>query len=115
TYFSVYDNYGGRSEKWLQASDGQWYFILTNGELYRWDGGAGATGTLLGNVGASYYTDPTRLTNPLADPHATLSVSGTTLTITRDLSWVSALVVTVTVSDGHGGTDSRMFTIIVTD
>jgi hypothetical protein len=43
-----------------------------------------------------------------------LSVSGSTLTVTRDLAWVSALVVTVTVSDGRGGTDSGLFRVFVT-
>jgi hypothetical protein len=114
TYFNVWDNYGGRGEKWLQANGGQWYFILANGELYQWDGGSGATGTLLGNVGASYWTDPTRLVNPPANqPHATFSISGNTLTITRDLAWISGMVVTVTVSDGTF-TDSKTFKVIVT-
>jgi hypothetical protein len=39
---------------------------------------------------------------------------GSTLTIARP-AWVSALVVTVTVSDGRGGTDSRTVTVTVTD
>jgi hypothetical protein len=115
TYVSVWDNYGGRGEKWLQAAGGQWYFIVATGELYQWDGGAGASGTLLGNVGASYYADPTRLSSPPANqPHATLSLSGSTLTITRDPAWVSAVVVTVTASDGRGGTDGKTFTVTVT-
>jgi hypothetical protein len=101
TYASAYDNWGGRGEKWLQAGGGQWYFILPSGELYRWDGSSQASGTLLGNVGASYYSDPTRLSNPPAnEPHAALSVSGNTVAITPDLSWISGLVVTVTASDG---------------
>jgi hypothetical protein len=114
TYNSARDNLGGVGDKWLQAAGSQWYFILPGGDLYQWDGGSGATGTLLGNVGTSYYDDPTRLTNPPADdPHATLSISGTTLTITRDPAWVSAIVVTVTASDGVWS-DSKTFTTSVT-
>src|SRR5262249_11655275 len=30
TYSSVWDDWGGRGEKWLQASGGQWYFIQPN-------------------------------------------------------------------------------------
>jgi hypothetical protein len=44
-----------------------------------------------------------------------LSVAGSTLTLTRDPAWVSALVVTVTVRDGLGGSDSKTFTLTVTD
>jgi fibronectin type 3 domain-containing protein len=113
-YFSTYDNSGGRNEKWFQASSGQWYFLLASGEFYQWDGGTGANGTLLGNVGASYYADPTRLVNPPANqPHATLSLAGNVLTITRDTAWIDAIVITVTASDGRGGTDSKTFTVTV--
>jgi hypothetical protein len=114
TYVSGWDNWGGRGEKWLQAPSGQWYFLLASGDLYQWDGGSGATGTVLGNVGASYYDDPTRLTNPPAnEPHAVLTLTGNTLTITRDPAWVSAMQITVTVSDGLL-TDSKSFTVTVT-
>jgi len=119
TYYSVWDNYGGLGEKWLQSASGQWYFILAGGQLYRWDGGSGATGTLLGNVGSSYYADPTQLTSPPANqPHATFSFSGITLTggtltVTRDSAWVSSMVITVMVSDGTK-TDSKIFDVFVT-
>jgi hypothetical protein len=113
TYVSVWDNYGGRMEKWLQDPGGQWYFILPSGELDRWDGGSGATGTSLGNVGASYYSDPTRLANPpVNQPHASFNFSGNTLTVTRDLAWISAVVITVTVSNARGS-DSKTFTVTV--
>jgi hypothetical protein len=114
TYSSTYDNSGGRNEKWLQASSGQWYFILPTGELDTWDGGSGANGTSLGNVGTSYYSDPTQLNNPAANqPHATLNISGNTLTITRDTTWVSGMVITVRASNGQE-TDTKSFTVTVT-
>jgi hypothetical protein len=113
TYVSAWDNFGGRGEKWLQATSGQWYFILANGELYQWDGVSRASGTLLGNVGASYHDDPTRLTNPPANqPHAALTIAGNTLLITRDPAWISGMQITVTVSDGLL-TDSKTFTVTV--
>jgi hypothetical protein len=43
-----------------------------------------------------------------------LSVAGSTLTLTRDPAWVSALVITVPVSDGRGGRDRWTFTVTVT-
>ena len=113
TYYGAYDDWGGRGEKWFLSGTSQWHFLLASGELYQWDGGPGASGTLVGNVGTSYHQDASRLVNPPADqPRATLSISGTTLTVTRDLSWVSALVVTVTVSDGQLS-DSKAFTVTV--
>jgi hypothetical protein len=86
---------------------------LATGELFQWDGGGGASGTLLGNVGSSYYADPTRLTDPPAnEPHATLNISGNTLTITRDLSWVNTMVITVTATN-VAGSDSTTFSVFV--
>ena len=74
-----------------------------------------AQGTLLGNVGTSYYDDPNRLiTAPIDQPRAGISVSGNVLTITRDLDWVSAIEVMATAGDGRGGTDSKTFRVTVT-
>src|SRR5262249_10153617 len=64
TYDSRWDNWGGRREKWLEAANGQWYFILPTGELDRWNGAAGASGGPVGRVGSSYYIAPINLTNP---------------------------------------------------
>jgi hypothetical protein len=115
TYVSMWDNYGGKNEKWLQAANGQWYFILPTGELDQWDGTNNqASGTSLGLVGTSYYNDPTLLTNPPANqPHASFSFSGNVLTITRDLAWASSMVITVTVSNDQGS-DSKTFNVFVT-
>jgi hypothetical protein len=115
TYVSVADNWGQRNEKWFQNPAGTWYFILPTGELDLWDGSyQQATGTSLGNVGASYYTNPTLLTNPpVNQPHATVTISGNTLTVTRDLSWTSGIVVTLTVSNSFGS-DSKTFDVFVT-
>ncbi|MEM6688866.1 MAG: MMPL family transporter [Planctomycetota bacterium] len=32
-----YFNYGGQNEKWFTTSDNQWFYVLPNGRLYRWD------------------------------------------------------------------------------
>src|SRR5262249_22663201 len=85
-----------------------------DGTLWRWNGSASASGTNLGNVGTSYYADPRLISSaPANQPHATFSISGSTLTVTRDPAWNSAMVITVTVSDGHGGTDTETFTVNV--
>jgi hypothetical protein len=113
SYQSVWDNWGGRGEKWLQGSGSQWFFILSNGDFYLWDGSPTASGTLLANVGATYYGNPNLIGSaPVNQPRAMLSISGSTLTVTRDLAWVSAMQITVIVSDGMFSA-SRTFTITV--
>lgn len=107
-------NWGGRDEKWMQSTTG-WHFILPDGELYRWDGSGTAAGTPVGTPGASYYADPPLLHDAMPDqPHAAVSVSGSTLTIDREDGFIGAVVATVTASDGRGGTDSKTFTVTVT-
>lgn len=32
-----YFNWGGQAEKWLSDGDGQWFYILPNGKLFRWE------------------------------------------------------------------------------
>jgi hypothetical protein len=111
TYFA---NWGGRGEKWMQGGSGAWHFILPDGSLYRWDGGAGANGTLVGTPGSSYHADPALLHDAVPDPRATLGVAGASLTIDRQDGFVGAVVVTVTAADGRGATDTESFTLTVT-
>jgi subtilisin family serine protease len=112
---SYSQNWGGRNEKWVQSAANQWYFLLPDGELYRWNNQAGANGTLVGNVGASYWASPGLLHDAVAGrPYAALSVSGSTLTIDRDSGFTGAVVVTATATDGRGGSSNRTFTLTVT-
>jgi len=53
------DNWGGRAEKWLQASSGDWYFVTPENELFAWDGSGAATGELVASgLDASFYQSP---------------------------------------------------------
>lgn len=36
--YGDYENYGRLNEKWLKGDGDFWYYILPNGELYRWNG-----------------------------------------------------------------------------
>lgn len=109
TYFPAYDGYGGVASKWFQAGgpNGPWFFILSNGNFYRWNGTAGANGTLIGLIGSAAYDNPTIITTP----NITRSVTGATLTITRGTtSWYGAAYVSVTASDGRA-TDTQNFCV----
>jgi hypothetical protein len=111
-----FENSLGAGEKWVQSAAiaSGWAFILPSGELFAWDGSSSATGMSLGIVGQYYHTDPNRLINVPTTPHATVSVMGSQLTVTRmPTSTISAIVVTAMVSDGMA-TASQMFTITVT-
>jgi hypothetical protein len=108
-----YASWGGRGEKWMQSAAGGWHFLTPDGALYRWDGAAGAHGTLVGTPGAGYLADPSLLHDAVPAPHAAVTVSGSTLTIDREDGFVGGLVVEVTASDGKGGTNTGTFTITV--
>src|SRR5262249_48244013 len=76
TYDSGWDNWGGRGEKWFRTDDGRWYFLLADGQLYRWDGSPTASGTLLGTLGSTYYDTPALfLSAPADEPRASFSFS----------------------------------------
>jgi hypothetical protein len=105
-----YFNYGGKQDKWFQGAGGAWFFILPSGQLYKWDGSAGANGTVIATMDVSYYADPSLLYN--AGKGATVSVSGNQLTVTPDTGFVGYFTVTATAGDGMA-TDSKSFKLTV--
>ena len=50
--------------KWLVGRNG-WYFLQPNGDLYLWDGGGQATGTLIAHLTPDYNQHPELLTEAL--------------------------------------------------
>jgi hypothetical protein len=107
-------NWGGRNEKWVTGAGGQWYFILPDGSLYRWDGSTAATGTFVAYLGPSYWSDPSTLYNATNTPvPVTLSFSGNQLTVTPNSGFDGSFRVTVTVDDGRGGSASQSFNVTV--
>ena len=107
-------NYGGLNEKWVLGSDG-WYFIRTDGELWKWNGtltqATGtlaatetsgtvdpANGTLMATLDPLYYTDPLLPAN--AQPNqVTIAQTGTTLTVTPAAGYVGHFWVVAGASD----------------
>jgi hypothetical protein len=103
-------NWGGRQEKWFQGAGQTWFFILSDGSLYQWDGSSHATGPLVATLDSGYYFEPARLYD--ATRGATVSTDGNQVTVTPDANFSGQLTVTVTVSDGQS-TDSKSFTVTV--
>lgn len=76
----THESWGGLEEKWLLGDGDRWYYLLPNGELYKWEGTGTvisaakrgirrisqgrnrATGTLMATVDPRYYADPRGMT-----------------------------------------------------
>ncbi len=58
---NFFENHGGRGEKWLRSKGNQWHFITPDGALYKWNGAAGANGTLVTILDPSFYVNPALL------------------------------------------------------
>ena len=66
---SLFENWGGLGEKWLQSANAEWYFITPNGDVFQWDGSprTALTGTHVASTSAEHYANPALLydaTNP---------------------------------------------------
>jgi V8-like Glu-specific endopeptidase len=56
---SYAENWGGHGEKWFQNSNGRWFFITPDGNLYRWTRNTHpAEGTLVDTLSEAYHADP---------------------------------------------------------
>lgn len=58
---TFHENWGGAGERWLRGADDGWYFLTPAGQLFRWHGGATATGELVAELSPQYFADPKRL------------------------------------------------------
>jgi hypothetical protein len=97
SYASQYDNCSGRGEKWLQDAAGAWFYVLSNGSVYR-----NAAGQAEGVLDTAYYADPRQLFNLEAggSTNVTVSVAGNRLTIDPAAGFSGKFSVLVTASDG---------------
>ncbi len=55
---NYFENFGARGEKWIRGKLNQWYFITPDGALYKWDGAAGANGSLVTILDPSFHANP---------------------------------------------------------
>jgi V8-like Glu-specific endopeptidase len=55
-------NWGGQDEKWITNVSNNWFYILPNGDIYRWQVGTQPLqGTLIGQLDSSYWANPALL------------------------------------------------------
>jgi len=96
-------NCRGLSEKYMMGDNDLHYYILPNGEFYRW-GGSIADSTLLATLDPSYHADPSLLHDavPAQSVLVTLSIDqqAGTLTIDPVDGYTGQFEVRVTASDG---------------
>jgi hypothetical protein len=95
---SFYTNYLGNNERWLRDSDGQWYFILEDGNFYRWEDSF-ETSELLAELGTDFYEDPNLILVPPA-PAVTATIENGVLMLTASASYAGSLELRIRATDG---------------
>lgn len=62
---SLFTDWGGLGERWMQGGQDDWYYITPNGQFYQWNGSprTALTGTLVAELSAEFHTDPSLLYN----------------------------------------------------
>lgn len=57
---SYYENWGGLGEKWIQSDAQGWFYITSDGSLYRWDQGSPAnlSGEQVATLDTRFHEDP---------------------------------------------------------
>jgi subtilisin family serine protease len=115
---SYWTNLRGANEKYLASTAQVTFFILPNGELYRW-GGSIASSALVYKFSPAYYADPRLLHEaqaptpvPLSAGTVALSIAGNQLTIDPAAGYTGEFYVRVTASDGLNS-DSKTFKVSV--
>ncbi|MDA1014643.1 MAG: hypothetical protein O3A00_09360 [Planctomycetota bacterium] len=103
---SFYTNYLGNNESWLRDNSGQWYFILDDGNFYRWTGSFGAS-ELIAELGTAYYDNPNLILNPAA-PAVTATIENGVLTLTATAGFTGSLELRIVATDGITSVDQTV-------
>ena len=103
---NYYDNYLGQNERWIRDADNQWFYLLPNGELHRWNGSFD-TSPLVESLGSEVYDDPSLLTDPQAPP-IVATVENGVLIITAAEGYVGDVQIRVTASDGFSASTTTL-------
>jgi hypothetical protein len=95
---SFYTNYLGNNERWLRDSDGQWYFILEDGNFYRWEDSFAAS-ELIAELGTEYYAAPSPILDPPA-PTVTATIENGVLTLIASVDFAGSVELRIRATDG---------------
>ncbi|PQO44102.1 DJ-1/PfpI family protein [Blastopirellula marina] len=98
TAANFHTNWGGQNERWLQAADGSWFYILPTGDFYRW-GGTFPASEYLASFDVAYYDDPNLLADPVALP-VSVMMTGSTLSIEPAAGYLGTFQIELSVFDG---------------
>eukprot|EP00913_Durusdinium_trenchii_P022824 g21428.t1 len=94
-----YDNYHGQNERWIRDHNNQWYYLLENGDLYRWEGSI-QNSVLIAELGTEVYDDPSLLTDPEPLP-ISITIENGVLTILAEEGFVGEVTLLLTADDGY--------------
>ncbi|MSU77348.1 MAG: hypothetical protein EXS16_04540 [Gemmataceae bacterium] len=103
---SYHQGVNGYAERWMRGSSGDWFCVLPNGELRRWNGSMADTMkavNLVATFDVRYYNDPSMIWNAkVANTTAlTMTVIGNQLRIVAPAGVSEIYQIEVTASDGN--------------
>lgn len=109
-------NWHGRQEKYLKGDSGRtWYFLYSDGSLYKLMSSNISTAAFIAKLQPQYYEDPSLLINvvaPINDDGVSATMSDSVLTVSAPANYVGNIHLAITVSDGSE-TDSKEFNVSV--
>ena len=113
-------NFFSAGDKWFHSGNGSnsgagggWYYLLPDGTLHAWNGGATNNSPTVATLPTAVYTDPTLLVGQALAVTASVSPTGQ-VTLTPNVAFVGTVRITASVSDG-AETTSKSFLLTVTD
>jgi hypothetical protein len=101
-YWGCYDNARGWGEKYVQDASGYWFYVLSDGRLFRWTGVERPAGNeQVGVLDARYHADPQALLDaePADGPSVIASVDGGRITLDPAEGFAGEFQVEVTAAD----------------
>lgn len=109
-------NMNGLGDKWLIGANNVPYFLLPDGNLYRYLGfGSIFNNVVVAHVGADVYNNPSLLYNAGANgPPATISFNGNTMTVDPVNGFQGTFIIDVTVTD-DSASDRETFIVTITN
>ena len=109
-------NYRGQNEKYFFGDGAQWFYILPEGAVHRFNGNL-STSPFVGQLDASYHADLNSIYTAeepnLTPPNISLTWSGTDLLITRNDSSAQPFDIQVTATDGRAEATTSFYVDIV--